>query len=89
MPLPETIAFCADETVIGAPFYLMREVEGVVLRSEEDAAQFTFQQRRTLGTQLVDVLIELHKVNPDDVGLGDLGRRGGYAGRQLRTWSRQ
>jgi aminoglycoside phosphotransferase (APT) family kinase protein len=89
VPVPEVIAFCDDESVLGVPFYLMREVEGLILRDADDAGQLTPQQRETLSGQLVDALADLHAVDPDAVGLGDFGSRGDYASRQLRTWGKQ
>jgi aminoglycoside phosphotransferase (APT) family kinase protein len=89
VPVPDAIAFCDDDTVIGAPFYLMREVEGSVLRHAEDARLLTAAQRGALANQLVDVLADLHQVDPDAIGLADFGPRSGYAERQLRTWGRQ
>jgi aminoglycoside phosphotransferase (APT) family kinase protein len=89
VPVPETVGFCADPEVIGAPFYLMREVSGTILRSPEDAQTLTSEQRAELSDQLVDALAELHTVDVADVGLEDYGRHGGYAVRQLKTWGIQ
>jgi aminoglycoside phosphotransferase (APT) family kinase protein len=89
VPVPETIAFCGDPDVLGAPFYAMREVDGVVIRAPEQAGSLTVAQRRIISEALVDVLVDLHDVDVDAVGLSDYGRHGGYAARQLRTWSAQ
>jgi aminoglycoside phosphotransferase (APT) family kinase protein len=89
VPVPEALAFCADPDVIGAPFYVMREVPGVVVRTPADAARLSADQRRKLSEHLVDVLADLHAVDPDAAGLADFGRHGGYAARQLRTWGQQ
>ena len=90
VPAPTPVALCSDEQVTGAVFYVMDFVDGVVLRDESDVeAAFAEPDRRRLGEALVDTLVELHAVDPDAAGLGELGRRDGYAERQLRRWKRQ
>ena len=90
VPAPTPVALCSDEAVTGAEFYVMDFVEGVVLRDEGDVeAAFPEQERRRVGEALVDTLAELHAVDPDAVGVGDMGRRDGYAERQLKRWKRQ
>ncbi|WP_420446021.1 phosphotransferase family protein [Candidatus Poriferisodalis sp.] len=89
MPVPRTIALCTDENVNGAPFYVMSYEEGAVLHSAEESALVPAGERMSLSRRVADVLALLHSVEPDDVGLGDLGRREDYLGRQLRRWTRQ
>jgi aminoglycoside phosphotransferase (APT) family kinase protein len=90
VPVAPPVAYCADESVIGAPFYLMGFVEGHVLGDGPSGERLApGEPRRTLGLDTVDVLAELHAVDPDAVGLGDLHRSGGYLDRQLRRWHRQ
>lgn len=89
VPVPATIAFCGDHDVLGAPFYLMDEVTGAVLRAPADTAALTEVQRHVLSADLVDVLAALHSVEAGSAGLADFGRPGGYARRQLRTWGTQ
>lgn len=89
VPVPETVAFCSDASVIGAPFYVMREVAGTVLRTPEDSARLGAEQRAGLSAHLIDVLAALHAVDLEAAGLADFGRHGGYAARQLRTWGEQ
>jgi aminoglycoside phosphotransferase (APT) family kinase protein len=87
VPVAPAIGFCGDSDVNGAPFYVMGYVDGHVVRDADTAkATFTAEQRRTAGHSLVDVLAEIHAVDPDEVGLGDLGRKDGYIDRQLRRW---
>jgi aminoglycoside phosphotransferase (APT) family kinase protein len=80
---------CADESVLGAPFYLMLEVPGVVLRSAADYAGLTPATADHCGRILVDVLLALHRIDPQEVGLGDFGRPNGYLTRQVAGWYRQ
>ncbi len=89
VPVPRAIALCADETVNEAPFYVMSYEEGAVLHSADESALVPDAQRVPLSRRVAEVLAELHAVEPDDVGLGDLGRREDYLGRQLRRWKRQ
>jgi aminoglycoside phosphotransferase (APT) family kinase protein len=90
VPVPEPLAFCEDVGVNGAPFYVMSFVDGVVLETEQDAERHLDSSARARASRsLVDVLADLHQVDPDAVGLGDLGRKDGYVERQLRRWQAQ
>jgi aminoglycoside phosphotransferase (APT) family kinase protein len=90
VPVPSPLGFCDDVSVTGAPFYVMDFVDGAILRDEADAeARFTPAQRATIGDALIDTLADLHALDPDAVGLGQLGRRTGYVERQLRRWHAQ
>jgi aminoglycoside phosphotransferase (APT) family kinase protein len=90
VPVPQPLAFCADPAVNDAPFYVMEFVEGVVVANEEDVERhLDHAARGEAGGSLIDVLADLHAVDPDAVGLGDLGRKDGYVERQLRRWSAQ
>ncbi len=89
VPVPRTLGVCTDETVNGAPFYVMSLVDGVVLDSAESAAEMSLEQRRAAGEHLIDVLADLHAVDVDEVGLGDLAKRTGYVERQVRRWTTQ
>ncbi len=89
VPVPRTIALCDDPDVNDAPFYVMSYEEGEVLHSADESALVPDAERMPLSRRVADVLAELHAIEPDDVGLGDLGRREDYLGRQLRRWIRQ
>ena len=89
VPVPPALGLCTDVDVIGAPFYVMGFVDGVVLDGPERAALVPIEQRRPLSEHLVDVLADLHAVDVDEVGLGDLARRDGYVARQVKRWSTQ
>lgn len=90
VPVPPVVGYCDDESVNGAPFYVMDFVEGTVLRSTDEAAAYpTAAARQRIGEQLVDSLVAIHSVDPDAAGLGDLGRRDGYVERQLTRWAGQ
>jgi aminoglycoside phosphotransferase (APT) family kinase protein len=91
VPAPTPVAYCEDLAVVGAPFYLMELVEGVVLRraASVDDAFPERADRRRIGEAVVDTLVGLHQVDPDAAGLGTLGRRDGYTARQLKRWYAQ
>ncbi len=89
VPVAPVFGLCTDPAVNGAPFYVMGFVEGVVLHDAALASGLPEHVRRLVGADVIEVLVRLHAVDPDAVGLGDLGRRQGYVARQLRRWSRQ
>jgi aminoglycoside phosphotransferase (APT) family kinase protein len=89
VPVPEPLGFCSDPDVIGAPFYVMREIGGDVLRTRADTGRLTITQRSAIADDLASTLAALHAVAPGSVGLGDFGRPGGYCLRQLATWGKQ
>ena len=78
VPVPPVAGFCEDESVNGAPFYVMDFVEGPVLRSAEEAKAFDPPTRERIGEQVVDTLVAIHAVEPDAVGLEELGRKQDY-----------
>jgi aminoglycoside phosphotransferase (APT) family kinase protein len=86
VPVAPVIGLCTDEAVNGAPFYVMGFVEGLVVRDGASAEQLGVGERRHACRQLAEVLASIHAVDPDAVGLGELGRREGYIERQLRRW---
>ncbi|MBW3662408.1 MAG: phosphotransferase family protein [Actinobacteria bacterium] len=87
VPVPPTVGFCADPDVTGAPFYVMEHVDGAILRGAEVAEEALDPAgRRRAGEDLVDVLVRLHSVDPDAVGLGDLAKKEDYIARQLHRW---
>ena len=87
-PVPEPLALCADERVIGAIFYVMELAKG---RSYADGAlpDFDPETRRRIYEQLVDTLADLHTIDPERCGLGDFGKPGNYFERQVMRWTRQ
>jgi aminoglycoside phosphotransferase (APT) family kinase protein len=89
VPVPPALGLCTDESVNGAPFYVMGFVDGVVLDSADKGALLSTDNRRAAGFDLIDVLADLHAVDVDAVGLGDLAKREGYVERQVRRWSTQ
>ncbi len=90
VPVPPMVGHCDDESVIGAPFFVMGYVEGHVLHDAEAVeAHLPSDARPAAAEHAIDVLADLHAVDPDAVGLGELGRREGYVERQLKRWATQ
>ncbi|MFN2611917.1 MAG: phosphotransferase family protein [Solirubrobacterales bacterium] len=89
VPVPPLAGFCADESVNGAPFYAMDFLPGPILRTAKEAAAFGEAERRAIGERVVETLVRLHEVDPDSVGLHDLGRKQDYVPRQLKRWQGQ
>jgi aminoglycoside phosphotransferase (APT) family kinase protein len=90
VPVPDALAFCPDADVIGAPFYVMSYVAGIVLNDNATAgAALEVPARGHAGISLVDALVALHAVDVDAVGLGDLARRDELVRRQLKRWQAQ
>ncbi|MEU6929897.1 phosphotransferase family protein [Streptomyces sp. NPDC046385] len=89
VPVPETVVLCEDESVLGAPFYVMEFVPGTPYRSAAELAPLGAARTREAVLGLVDTLVDLHAVDPAAVGLDDFGRPEGFLDRQLRRWGKQ
>jgi aminoglycoside phosphotransferase (APT) family kinase protein len=90
VPVAHAVGLCEDEAVNGAPFYVMNWVEGPILRSKAEAEIFPdADERRTIGERVVDTLVSIHSVDPDEVGLGELAKKEDYVARQLHRWQGQ
>jgi aminoglycoside phosphotransferase (APT) family kinase protein len=90
VPVPTCIGYEPDPEVIGAPFYVMDFVDGAIVRNAAQAREsLTPAVRAAASESIVDVMVALHAVDVDEVGLGDLARREAYIERQLRRWHGQ
>ncbi|HEU4598920.1 MAG TPA: phosphotransferase family protein [Solirubrobacterales bacterium] len=90
VPVAPVVGLCEDESVNDAPFYVMEFVEGPVLRGLAEAEIFPDEDdRQAIGQRVADTLVQIHAVDPDAVGLGDLGRKEDYVARQLHRWQGQ
>jgi aminoglycoside phosphotransferase (APT) family kinase protein len=90
VPVPPALGLCADAAVNGAPFYVMGFVDGHVLVETADSERhFAAAERRRISESLIQVLADLHSVDVDAVGLGDLGKKEAYIARQIKRWRRQ
>ena len=89
VPVPANHGLCKDNAVNGADFYVMEFIDGLVLNDSVIAATLPEASRIPIGEDVVDILCKLHAIDPDDVGLGDLGRKEDYLARQLKRWTKQ
>jgi aminoglycoside phosphotransferase (APT) family kinase protein len=86
----EPLGLCVDEEVNERPFYVMEFVDGAILRDRAQAeATFDKATRGVIGDHLAATLAQLHDVDVESAGLGDLARHDGYIERQLRRWTTQ
>jgi len=89
VPVAEPLAFCESPDVTGAHFYVMGLIDGKALYTVEDVeAWVPIENRQRMAESWVDTLAELHSLDPDDIGLTDLGKKQDYVVRQTRTWYR-
>jgi aminoglycoside phosphotransferase (APT) family kinase protein len=90
VPVAPVVGLCEDESVNDAPFYVMEFVEGPVLRGLAEAETFPDHgDREAIAERVVDTLVDIHAVDPDAVGLGELGKKEDYVARQLHRWQGQ
>src|SRR3954466_8855929 len=89
VPIPEVLAFCDDANVIGAPFYVMRLLHGLVPHDPSVLAHLSNQDARAAVEDFIEVLKAIHAVDIDAVGLGDAAKRTGYLERQVTRWTDQ
>jgi len=88
--VPSTLAYCEDEAVLGAPFYVMERIKGVILRAKPPAGlDLTPSVMSRLSESFIDNLAEIHAVDCAAAGLGDLGKPEGYVTRQVEGWIRR
>ncbi len=88
--VPQVVLACDDPEVIGAPFYVMERIDGLVADAATPAPLDNPADRARIGDELIDTLIELHRVDwRRSAALSRIGRADGYLKRQLGLWSRQ
>jgi aminoglycoside phosphotransferase (APT) family kinase protein len=89
VPVPRALAFCSDTDVNDAPFYVMTKIDGRILRTPAELASLSPEDARRCTEQLVDVLVAIHAVDYEAVGLSEWGRPDGFLERQVRRWGEQ
>jgi aminoglycoside phosphotransferase (APT) family kinase protein len=85
--LPEIVAVCEDETVLGVPFYVMRHLDGLVITQELPSGLAAREARLSLGNDLVDTLVEIHAADVRHPALATFARPGSYLERQVRRFA--
>jgi aminoglycoside phosphotransferase (APT) family kinase protein len=87
---PKAYAYTEDQEIIGAPFYIMEKINGIILSYKEakkrNIAPPEFQ---TIADSWLNTFVELHQLNYEEIGLGNLGRPEGYVERQITNWGKQ
>ncbi|MGH1356247.1 MAG: phosphotransferase family protein [Thalassovita sp.] len=88
VPVPQPVLFHDDAALIGTPFYLMEFLDGRVFETA-DIPGVSPEDRHAMYLSVAETMARMHAVRPDEVGLGDFGRPGGYFERQVRRWAGQ
>jgi aminoglycoside phosphotransferase (APT) family kinase protein len=86
VPVPNILAVCEDESLLGVPFYVMDYLDGEVITDELPPALRTVPEKNALGRKLVDTLLKLHSVDITEPNISELGRPDGYLERQVRRF---
>ena len=87
---PKPLLYTEDESVIGAQFYVMERVQGVILRSKKGpASELEPETIGKIASSLMDTMAELHALDYKAIGLGDLGKPEGYPERQVVGWTKR
>lgn len=85
---PDPLVYAEDESIIGCPFYVMERIRGIILRRDlPEGLAFTQAQAGILCERLIDVFVELHRIDYGKIGLEGFGRPSGYVQRQVEGWS--
>ncbi len=87
-PVPEMIAICIEPEILGCDFYVMKRVEGIILRSNLPKGLILEKEKvKSLCENMLDNFVKLHQLNLKEVGLENFGKGTGYAKRQINGWS--
>ena len=85
--VPNSILFCDDQNIFGAPFHIMNFKEGITINGDKLPKKYqSINDANYISTMLINVLVKLHKINPIDVGLENFGKPEGFLKRQLIGW---
>lgn len=89
-PCPKPLAYTEDESIIGAPFYVMERIEGIILRKDPPKElAFTPEMAKKLCENLIDLHVKLHGLDYKALGLKNFGKPEGYITRQVEGWSKR
>jgi aminoglycoside phosphotransferase (APT) family kinase protein len=88
--VPRPLLFCEDESILGAPFYVMERVNGIILRAKPPAdIELSPALMRTLSETFIENFAEIHAIDYEAAGLGELGSPHGYVQRQVEGWTKR
>jgi aminoglycoside phosphotransferase (APT) family kinase protein len=89
-PAPKPLIYCADESVIGSEFYLMERREGLIIRGKSpDFLEESTDLQYAVAESFIRNLADLHALDCNAIGLGDLGKPAGYVARQVEGWTKR
>lgn len=87
---PKAYVYTEDKAIIGASFYIMEKVDGIILSAKEAKKRaISPNEFPTIANSWLDTFVELHQLDYEELGLGDLGRPQGYVERQVTNWGKQ
>jgi aminoglycoside phosphotransferase (APT) family kinase protein len=89
LPIPRVYGYHEAPDVVGAPFYVMDFLDGEVIHEPGDAQGLEAEQAAQISRSLVETLVRLHAVGPDDIQLTNFGRPDGFLTRRITSWLRQ
>ena len=89
VPVPRVVAACADDSVLGAPFYVMTKASGIAYRSAAELDALGTDRTEAIIESMMTTLADLHSIDPVAVGLCDFGRAEGFLARQVARWRTQ
>lgn len=88
--VPRPLLFCEDEEILGSPFYVMERVKGIILRARAPRGiELSSEEMHGLSETFIENLAEIHTVDYEAAGLGDLGSPQGYVKRQVEGWTKR
>jgi aminoglycoside phosphotransferase (APT) family kinase protein len=87
VPVPEILAICEDEFVIGVPFYIMTFIDGTIITESIPASLGSVEQREATSVAALDTMVRLHQVDVSAGELAAFGRPEGYLRRQVERFS--
>lgn len=88
--VPAPVLYCKDKDIIGAPFYLMDRIKGIILRNKPpEGISLSTDLMRSISESAIDNLAALHAINVNKTGLIDLGKPEGYLQRQVEGWTKR
>lgn len=86
---PRALHFCADTSVLGAPFLILEYRPGLIIRDQLPAGLPAVSAGPLLSAKLIEILARLHAIEPASVGLGDFGKPAGFLGRAVEGWAKR
>lgn len=87
--VPRPYLYTEDDEILGAPFYVMERVEGVILRGSGKNPELDRETMSSVCDGLIQTMVEIHDIDLEEAGLADFGKPEGYVRRQIEGWTRR